>query len=123
MSNNIKLVFVFNADSGKLNAIKDSIKKIFNKAAYECNLCGVAFGTFGMKNDFKNFIQNLDVETDFLHKDEFPGPYPEPEVKEFPCCYLYKNGKMEIFINRDEMDSYQNQEELIEAVKKKVQTL
>ena len=123
MSENVKLVFVFNADSGKLNAVKDSIKKIFNKAAYECNLCGVAFGTFGMKNNFKNFIQNLEVETDFLHKDEFPGDYPEPDVVEFPCCYVLRDGKMEIFIGKDEMDSFANQEELIEAVKTKVQAL
>ena len=35
------LLFVYNADSGFLNAIRDGIEKIADPEGYECRLCGL----------------------------------------------------------------------------------
>ena len=62
MSENKKIIFVYNADSGVVNVVKDFWKKILRPSSYECNLCMQTFSTFGMKKGWKNFIQNLDIK-------------------------------------------------------------
>jgi len=117
-----KLIFVYNAESGKMNAIKDSIKKIFNKSGYECNLCGITYGAFSMKKDWRDYIRDLDVDVEFLHKDEFRGEY-DPDANEFPIAYIDKGSGLEKFISQPEMDGFQNIEELKSAVKERIKNL
>ncbi len=38
------LIFVYNADSGLLNAINDGILKIVSPSTYQCSLCSLTFG-------------------------------------------------------------------------------
>ncbi|MFX1532303.1 MAG: hypothetical protein ACFFBC_14395, partial [Promethearchaeota archaeon] len=60
--NEKKLVFVYNADSGGfITGLKDTLHKTFRKSTYQCNLCQVTFGAFGMKKEWKNFVNDLDV--------------------------------------------------------------
>ena len=53
------LLFVYNADSGLLNSAKDYVHKIISPKTYECNLCAVTFGNFGIKNEWKRFVDSL----------------------------------------------------------------
>ena len=71
MSESKKLVFIYNADSGVMNTVKDWWHKLLRPKTYECNLCVQTFSAFGMKKDWKNFIDKLDVPVDFLKKDKF----------------------------------------------------
>ena len=70
--NEAKLIFVFNADSGGLfNAFKDSLHKTSRKSTYECNLCKFTYGFFGMKKEWKDFVNGLDVPVEYMKKDHF----------------------------------------------------
>jgi len=125
-----KLIFVYNADSGGLfTGLKDTLHKTFRKSTYQCNLCAVTFGAFGMKKDWKNFVNDLDVpvefkkkdkfQFEFLHKDEFDEKYKVKNAG-FPSAY-YLDGKiMEVFISQDEMNAVKSLDELKELVNKKI---
>lgn len=125
-----KLIFVYNADSGRFfTGLKDTLHKTFRKSTYQCNLCAVTFGAFGMKKDWKNFVNDLDVpvefkkkdkfQFEFLHKDEFDEKYKVKNA-EFPSAYYLDGKKMEVFISQDEMNAVKSIDELKELVNKKI---
>ena len=115
-----KLVFIYNADSGLVNALKDGIEKIISPSTYSCRLCALTFGTATMKSQWRNFIDSLDIPTIFLHKDEFTQQYNIPDA-EYPSAYIDRDDKLELFISQDEMNSNETLEELILMVEQKLE--
>jgi len=115
-----KLIFIYNADSGLINSIKDGIEKIISPSTFQCRLCALTFGTATIKSEWRNFIDSLDIPAVFLHKDEFTEQYDEPDV-EYPSVYIESNGKLELFISLDEMNSNETLEELIMMVNVKLE--
>jgi len=118
----LKLVFIYNADSGPISLIKDFFHKILKPSTYECNLCAVSFGNFSMKKEWKNYIDNLAVPTEFLHRDQFLRQYSIKNAK-FPSVYIRRDSKLELFISQDEMNELQSVEELIRIVHEKLREM
>lgn len=85
-----KIIFVYNADSGIINALKDAVEKSVSPETYSCNLCAVTFKTVRMKPEWKRFIRNLPVEVEFLHRDEYAERYGNPGTG-FPAAFLASN--------------------------------
>lgn len=113
------LVFVYNADSGTINLVKDFFKKMLKPNSYECNLCMQTFGTFGVKKDWKNFISSIKIDTKFLHKDEFEDKYGILDAK-FPSAYLNENEVLTLIISSDEMNSVNTLDEMEALVLSKI---
>ncbi len=122
MSDEKKLVFIYNADSGVINLVKDFWKKILRPSSYQCNLCMQTFGAFGMKKDWKKFINNLKIDVEFLHKDEFEKDY-EITGANYPSAYIETENGLELFISQDEMNAVKTIDELKEIVDKKFEKL
>ncbi len=120
--NEKKLVFVYNAYSGVINLVKDFWKKIVKPSSYECNLCMQTFGMFRMKKDWKSFITNLDINAEFLHRDEFEKEYKIKDAK-YPSAYIYDNKTLSLIISDGEMNSIKNLEEMKALVLSKVNKL
>ena len=118
-SNSRILVFVYNADSGAINLVKDFWKKIVKPSSYECNLCQQTFGTFGVKKDWKKFISSIEIDTEFLHKDEFEEKYGILDAK-FPSAYFNENGKLTLVISSDEMNSAKTLDDMETLVRSKI---
>lgn len=80
------LVFVYNADSGRLNALLDSAHKLLSPATYSCRLCELTYGLASEKREWQAFRQSLSEPVVFLHRDEFFRAYPDlaQTVDEFP---------------------------------------
>ena len=114
-----KLVFIYNADSGLLNALKDGVEKIVSPSTYQCRLCALTFGTATMKSQWRRYINSLEMPVLFFHKNEFNEKYDEPDA-EFPSVYIEKNRKLDLFISMDEMNNNETLEELIMMVKVKL---
>ncbi|MHA2392347.1 MAG: hypothetical protein ACXAEX_10255 [Promethearchaeota archaeon] len=109
--NEKKLVFVYNADSGVVNIVKDFWHKLLRPSTYQCNLCAQTFSAFGMKKDWKNFINKLDIEAEFLHKDEFEEKYNISDAK-FPSAYLKNGITFDLLINQEEMNKVKSLDEM-----------
>ncbi len=121
MNDNKKLVFIYNADSGLINAVKDYFHKKRSPETYQCNLCFQTFGGgFSMKKDWKSYVNNLDIPVEFLHKDEFEKEYDVKDAK-YPSTYLKNGSSMKLFISQDEMDEIKSLEELKDLVNKRLE--
>ncbi|PTX42036.1 hypothetical protein C8P64_2450 [Christiangramia gaetbulicola] len=118
-----KLIFVYNADSGKLNALMDSLQKVVNPSSYSCKLCELTYGLMEEKKEWKSFRQSLDVETDFLHKDEFLKAYASKfgHKFEFPVVLVQTDKGLEVFISKNEFSEIDDLNVLMETIKERMQ--
>ena len=89
----MKLIFVYNADSGLFNALSDMAHKLLSPKTYSCQLCAITHGAFAERRQWRDFIDDLDTECEFLHRDEFEARHPL-EKQEFPAIFREQNGKL-----------------------------
>ena len=122
MSDERKLVFIYNADSGLINAVKDYFHKKRSPETYECNLCMQTFSGVSMNKGWKSYIKDLDIPTEFLHKDEFEKKYDVNNAK-YPSAYLQNGSSMTIFISVDEMNKVKSLDEMKVLVSKKLEAI
>ncbi len=57
----MKLIFVYNANAGKLSAALDIAHKIISPSTYQCNLCSLTHGTFTERDVWKKFSEESDT--------------------------------------------------------------
>jgi hypothetical protein len=101
-----RLVFVYNADGGHLAGLKDMFHKILSPATYPCSLCAITYGATSMRPEWREFIKNLPVPVDFLHRDEFVRDYPLWGKYPLPAVFaLEENGELTPFIEAPAMDT------------------
>jgi hypothetical protein len=124
-NNNACLVFIYNADSGAINAIRDYFHKMIKPSTYECNLCAVTFGNLRMKREWAQFVKELkeEIEVEFLHKDEFEEYYPQVQEAKYPSAYYIKGEKYHLFITKEEMNKVETIAELKKMTKKKLEKI
>jgi hypothetical protein len=101
-----RLVFVYNADGGRLAGLKDMFHKILSPATYPCSLCTITYGATSMRPEWRDFVITLPVPVDFLHRDEFVRDYPQWAQHPLPAAFaLGKNGELTPFIEAPVMDA------------------
>jgi len=76
-----ELLFVYNADSGLFNAMADTAHKVFSPQTYACNLCKVTYGLMTEKRAWRRFIEDLDVDALFVHRDELRQRFPKLDIQ------------------------------------------
>ena len=116
----MRLIFVYNADSGKRKAYLDSLHKIIRPSTYTCSLCELTYGLFSEKKKWKQFRKQENVEMDFYHKDEFVKKFRSKWLSKytFPVVLSENGGELEIFLSSEKLNEIETVEALIEIVKK-----
>lgn len=119
----MRLIFVYNANSGRINAILDSLHKIASPETYDCNLCAITFGNFSENKTWKKFREESDIDMEFYHKDKFLNQFRSkwlPEY-EFPIILFENDSELEQFISSSELNKLESVEDLImEITKRKI---
>ncbi len=93
------LVFVYNADSGVFNTLADLAHKTLSPATYSCNLCAITYSSFGMRREWKAFLEGLDATVEFLHRDELRERYGVADVP-LPAIFLKRgDGALETWVD------------------------
>lgn len=102
----IQLLFVYNAKGGFWNGALDSAHKVVSPDTYDCKLCSVTFGLFGMRKEWARFLDGLkdqNVTVDFAHKgDKLPI-----EVK-LPSVIMTKEGMSTVFVSSQEFTTIED---------------
>lgn len=93
-----RLLFVYNADSGLFNTVADIAHKILSPSTYACNLCALTHGHFKVREDWVNFLNTLDAECDFLHRDEFHAKYGRADIA-LPAIFEMTTGEPMLFVD------------------------
>jgi len=106
-----KLVFVYNADSGLFNTMSDIAHKIFSPSTYNCQLCALTHSYFSAKDDWKAFLNTIDMPMVFLHKDEFLTKYQYHEIK-LPAIFIEEGNELVLLINADALNQCNSLDEL-----------
>jgi hypothetical protein len=114
----MKLIFVYNADSGMLNSILESVHKMVSPKTYNCNLCAITFGAFSEDDLWKSFRENSSLAMDFYHQDEFLSNYKNKKISndKLPVIFSENNGEIKIFISSEKLNTFKTSEELIEEI-------
>ena len=115
--NTDKLIFVYNADSGRLNALGHSLHKLISPSTYECNLCQLTHGFFKEKQSWSEFLKELAVAVEFLHRDEFQQNYPECSFNEYPLILAVYDSKISLFMDKSSFEKIATLEDLVTEIK------
>ena len=71
-----RLICVYNADGGVMNAVKDAVHKMAAPATYPCSLCALTYGWVSMHNEWRRFLSSLPHTKVFHHRDDFAVAFP-----------------------------------------------
>jgi hypothetical protein len=112
----MELIFVYNADSGILNLLKDAAHKMLKPETYPCSLCALTYGAVSEKRKWRDFRNNDGSNMCFLHKDEFEAEFEEryeyPVVLE-QNSLVGEAGMLSVIIDREKLNEIQNVDKLI----------
>lgn len=112
----MKLLFVYNADSGLFNTMADIGHKIFSPDTYQCDLCQLTHGYFSERSQWRAFVKQLEVDCRFIHRDEFHREFPgQPDP--LPAIFIQTGDQLKLCIGSDQLHEFDRLELLIEAVK------
>jgi hypothetical protein len=123
MGKRLKLIFVYNADSGISNAIKDCFHKLLSPKTYPCKLCDLTYAAFSERKKWKKFRKNSNIEMQFLHADEFYEQYSSKFLPKFelPIVLAQNEYDLEVFIDRNTMEVCNTLDEFIKLMKGKIE--
>ncbi len=117
----MKLVFVYNANSGKLNAVFDIAHKALSPETYQCDLCSLTHDTFSEKASWKRFREETDLDLDILHKDEFEQQETGYDF-DYPVILEAGDDGLSVFMSRDEIARLRDVDALMLAIKERIDT-
>ncbi|HZG53291.1 MAG TPA: hypothetical protein VEZ40_14265 [Pyrinomonadaceae bacterium] len=105
------LVFVYNADGGLFNTLSDVAHKILSPETYACNLCALTHTAFGMRREWKEFLESLDARTEFLHADELRARHGVAGLA-LPAILRRRGATLEEFVDAAAINSCRTLDEL-----------
>jgi hypothetical protein len=112
----MKLLFVYDANSGKLNALFDAAHKLFSPTTYQCSLCDLTYNTFTENSIWKAFRKESDLTMEFYHKDEFEVKFPNVKMI-YPIILKQENNHLTTVLSPDVLKEIHDVNRLIERLK------
>ena len=114
------LIFVYNADGGLLNALRDMVHKIASPATYPCSLCTLTYGPFAMRRDWRAFLGTLNCAKLFLYRDEVRKVLLMDDLA-LPAILLARGpGEPEVLISASALDGLPDLVSLIEIMEEEM---
>lgn len=89
--------FVYNANSGKLNAYLDMLHKIVSPKTYPCQLCDITYGVSKIRPEWDAFRSKSSLRMVFLHKDEWEEAFPDQRIA-LPAVLVGQNNEFQILL-------------------------
>jgi hypothetical protein len=100
-----RLIIVYNADSGLLNALKDAVWKVAQPSTYPCSLCALTYGWVSMHGRWRRFLAGLPHRKVFHHRDDFALAFPNVEVA-LPAILLAEGAAApQVLVSAAELDA------------------
>lgn len=89
--------FIYNANSGKLNAYLDMMHKVLSPKTYPCQLCDITYGVRKIHPEWKAFREKSKLRMVFLHKDEWEKAFPDMKIG-LPAVLLGKKNGFKVVL-------------------------
>lgn len=115
-SKSTNLLFVYNADSGIFNTLSDIAHKMFSPDTYECNLCAITHSHFSMRSAWADFLETLNANLEFLHRDELQKKYGKQNVSLPAIFFIDDNKNLELAVDSEKINQCKTMEDLQLAI-------
>ena len=115
-----KIIFVYNASDDFLSVGFDFFHKIVSPQTYQCSLCKITYGNISMKNQWRDYIQDLDYNVEFLYKNNFSQYHPNLELIDVPSAFTSDGRVYTQIISKKEFNSLSDLDSLIELINEKI---
>ena len=116
----MNLVFVYNADSGVFNTLSDIAHKLFSPETYQCNLCNLTHGYFQAREEWMTFLDDLDADIEFLHRDEYMKKYPaqanDADIG-LPAIFVKDNEELKLWVDNKVINEMLSTDDLMEMIR------
>ncbi|MCA0133424.1 GTPase [Winogradskyella alexanderae] len=109
------LFFIYNSNSGPLNALIDVGHKLINPKTYPCSLCKLTYDTFSEKAAWKSFKKRNKIDMRFYHKDEFEIAYPNENFT-YPLVLMKNGTEFFTLLSKKDLDKIKDENELIKKL-------
>ncbi len=96
-----KIIFIYNADSGFFSQLVDGAHKVLSPKTYSCDLCKLTHGSVGIKKEWKEFLEDLPFELEFLHRNELKK-VPELQNLDLPLIALQDGSGTKLVLSAEE---------------------
>ncbi|MEP2936817.1 MAG: GTPase [Gilvibacter sp.] len=122
MSKQPELLFVYNADSGVFNAVKDSLHKWLKPETYSCALCSLTHSFLGETSKWKHYKKTFTGTLSFYHKDQFQTEFASKWLPkyDFPIVLIKRQEQLDIFLTSQELEAIQDVTTLIQALEERL---
>jgi hypothetical protein len=100
-----RLVLVYGADSGRLNALVDSAKKLLRVKG--CSLCAITHGLAGERSEWRECREALGVPIDTYHRDEMPPDVAAALGAGVPAVLAQSDGGLQMLMGPEVLDRLQ----------------
>jgi len=111
----VRLLFVYNADSGLFNTVVDAAHKILSPRDDACNLCQITYGWFREREAWRRFLDAASAECQFLHRDGFRRRYPD-RTDALPAVFRCISGEPRTCLSAEIINRCDSLDALIRAV-------
>lgn len=118
-----KLLFVYNANSGTVNAVLDSLHKSLSPVTYSCNLCALTHGAIGEKKQWRKFRESSGIPMEFLHKNEYEKNYASKFGHKFTYPIILiedMHQQLQVLFTPEELNGIASLEELIKRLETRI---
>ena len=117
------LIFVYNADGGVFAAVSDAVHKVLSPATYACSLCMVSYGAFGMRREWRAFLESLPHAKVFHHRDDFRATYPALDIALPAILWADTGGAPQLLVSAETLDRQKDVTMLITTVRDRLATI
>jgi hypothetical protein len=97
------ILMIYEADSGLMNALLDTLHKVASPSTYPCRLCALTYGLLGMKRAWAETVAGLPFPVEFLHRDEWKERYPETPMA-LPAILLLSDEGVERLVSASDFE-------------------
>ena len=94
-----RLLFVYNADSGALNAIIDSAKKLLSING--CPLCSLTHSLAGERSEWQSCKESMGVPVEYVHRDELSPALRQVVGDRLPSVVAHVGGEEVVLLTPD----------------------
>jgi len=108
-----RLILIYNANGGVLNALKDAVHKIAKPATYPCSLCALTYGWAVMHSDWRRFVFRLPVGKMFLYRNQMEKVFPGLRVDLPAILFDHGYGEPDVLVSSAELNALQHRRQLM----------
>jgi len=111
-----RLVFVYNAQSGLLNAARDGLHKLLSPATYPCSLCALTYGAVSMKRRWGRYVASLPYPVAFHYRDTAAARGWWGQEAPLPVLLHIAGASVEVLLGAEAIDACAELDTLMAAV-------